>query len=92
MGKIEEVFLIGNSTNYFSDEILKFNKNIPLNECVTLEKATKLALKKSKISKLKKCVILLSPSAASFDQFKNFEDRGDKFKKIVKSQLIRGII
>ena len=68
------------------------NKNIPLNVCVTIENATKLALKKSKVSKLKKCVILLSPSAASFDQFKNFEDRGNKFKKIVKSQLIRGII
>ena len=92
LDKVIESFIIGDSTNYFSEEILKFNKNIPLNECVTLEKATKLALKKSKISKLKKCVILLSPSAASFDQFKNFEDRGNKFKKIIKRQLVRGVI
>ena len=28
--------------------------------------------------------VLLSPSAASFDQFKNFESRGDKFKKLCK--------
>ena len=92
LDKVVEIFIIGDSTNYFSEEILKLNKNIPLNVCVTIENATKLALKKSKISKLKKCVILLSPSAASFDQFKNFEDRGNKFKKIIKSQLIRGII
>jgi len=31
-----------------------------------------------------KKVILFSPSAASFDQFKNFEDRGKYFNKIIK--------
>lgn len=34
-------------------------------------------------------VVLLSPACASFDLFKNYEDRGDQFKKIVK-QLIHG--
>ena len=92
LDKVVEVFLIGNSINYFSREISKINKNIPLNVCITLEKATKLAIEKSKMSKLKTCVILLSPSAASFDQFKNFEDRGNKFKKIINSQLDKGII
>ncbi|OGR53416.1 MAG: UDP-N-acetylmuramoylalanine--D-glutamate ligase [Elusimicrobia bacterium RIFCSPLOWO2_02_FULL_39_32] len=29
--------------------------------------------------------VLLSPACASFDQFKNFEDRGDQFKTIVKN-------
>ena len=92
LDKIIEVFLIGNSINYFSEEILKINKNIPLNECITLEKATRLAINKSKLSKLKNYVILFSPSAASFDQFKNFEDRGNTFKKIIKDQIDKGII
>lgn len=33
----------------------------------------------------KKSVVLLSPCAASFDMFKSYKDRGDQFKKIVKS-------
>ena len=34
-----------------------------------------------------KKVILFSPCAASFDQFKNFEERGKFFNKIVKVML-----
>ena len=92
LDKVVEIFLIGNSTKYFSEEILKFNENIPINECITLEKATILAIKKSKMSKLKNYVILLSPSAASFDQFKSFEDRGNQFKKIISQQIEQGMV
>ena len=37
-------------------------------------------------------MILLSPSAASFDQYRNFEDRGNKFKEIVNQQLSESLI
>ena len=32
-------------------------------------------------------ILLFSPSAASFDQFKNFEDRGEYFNKIIQKYL-----
>ena len=86
------MFLIGKSTTFFYKEISKFKKDLKINNCLTLENATKLALKKGAISKLKNYVILLSPSAASFDQYKNFEDRGNNFKKIVNQQLSESLI
>ena len=47
----------------------------------TLEEAVQVA--KSKTAKGKSC--LLSPAAASYGFFKNFEEKGDKFQEIVKS-------
>ena len=92
LDKVKEVFLIGKSTDFFCKEILKYKKDLKIHICLSLEKATKLAFKKAAISNLKNYVILLSPSAASFDQYINFEDRGNKFKEIVNQQLKEGLI
>lgn len=46
-----------------------------------LENATKVAYELSNAGD----TILLSPAAASWDQYKCFEDRGDEFKKVVNS-------
>ena len=53
--------------------------------CKTIENAVDSVFKDIKDIKNKKIVILLSPASASYDQFKNFEDRGNKFKKIIKN-------
>ncbi len=56
---------------------------------ITLSKDLKSTIKL--IPKLKytrtKVTILFSPSAASFDQYKNFEDRGKKFNMLIKRYL-----
>ena len=40
-----------------------------------------------KKEKFKNKTILFSPCAASFDSFKNFEDRGSYFNRIIKKYL-----
>ena len=40
-----------------------------------------------KLARYKDISILLSPAAASFDDFKNFEDRGFYFNKLIKKYL-----
>ena len=47
-----------------------------------LEDATKASIEIAKETNSKS--ILLSPACASFDQYKNYEERGNHFKKIVK--------
>jgi UDP-N-acetylmuramoylalanine--D-glutamate ligase len=92
LDRVVESFIIGESYDFYATEISKYRKKIRLNKCITLKIATELAIKKAQTSNLKKLVILLSPSAASFDQFANFEERGNKFKKIINNQLKEGVL
>ena len=48
-------------------------------ECETLENAVKCAAEDSQAGE----TVLLSPASASFDQFKDFEARGDRFRELV---------
>lgn len=52
----------------------------------TLEDAVKIAKAAAEkiAEKSESAVVLMSPGAASFDMFKDFKDRGEKFQKIVK--------
>ncbi|MDC0530792.1 UDP-N-acetylmuramoyl-L-alanine--D-glutamate ligase [Alphaproteobacteria bacterium] len=92
LDKVVESFIIGESCDFFEKQISQYQQKIKLNKCNTLKNATELAIKKAQTSNLKKLVILLSPSAASFDQFKNFEERGNKFKEIIDNQLKEGVL
>jgi len=47
--------------------------------CDSLEETIKIARKSAQKGE----VVLFSPASASFDMFKNFADRGNKFKKLV---------
>ena len=55
--------------------------NLPIIECNTLEEAIKSASENSKSGD----VVFFSPASASFDMFKNFVERGKKFKEIVNN-------
>ena len=55
------------------------NKQIDICHCNNLEEAVKLSKEKA----IPGDIVLLSPASASFDSFKNFAERGCKFKKFV---------
>jgi UDP-N-acetylmuramoylalanine--D-glutamate ligase len=78
---IIKCYIIGKNTNFFKRQIQnQINFSITNNLKNTLVEI----LKEIKCSKIKKNIILFSPAAASFDQYKNFEKRGDEFKKLSK--------
>lgn len=85
--QLKGIFLIGSSTAVFS-KILK-EHYIKYEDCVNIENATELAYHRALSQKMEaqkdEEIVLLSPACASFDQFKNFEERGDMFIEIVES-------
>jgi len=56
-------------------------KNIPIYKVSSLNEAIEKAKETAKPGQ----VVLFSPASASFDMFKNFEERGNKFKELVKN-------
>ena len=54
--------------------------DLPIFECETLEETVKIAFQNS----VSGDSVFFSPASASFDMFKNFVERGNKFKDLVK--------
>ena len=67
----------GETKNRIKDFAIKNNIDVTVTE--NLDEAVHAAYNIS----LEGDTILLSPACASWDQYKNFEERGDEFKKIV---------
>jgi len=64
------------------------NKNKNLIKAVSIESAFSSIVKIT----CKDCICLLSPAAASYDQFHNFEHRGDVFKNLIKNHYDKNIL
>ena len=64
--------------------LLDLKQKIKTKKFVDLEKALKNLFIDFKKDKSPEKIILFSPAAASFDKFKNFEERGDYFNKLIK--------
>ena len=80
--KSEAIYLFGSSQKRFYKQLKEtnFKRQIFL---LTFKRINKISI--FKISKIKNnnVTILFSPAAASFDEYKNFEERGEMFKKEV---------
>tara|TARA_Y100001935_G_C17191268_1_gene450197 strand:- start:273 stop:941 length:669 start_codon:yes stop_codon:yes gene_type:complete len=67
--------------------IADLKNKIILKKFSNLEKAIKAIFNEIKLDNFRKKTILFSPSAASFDSFQNFEDRGAYFDKLIKKYI-----
>lgn len=79
---IRHAFLIGDAAEVFETEL---SNKIGVTQCGDLKTATQMAYFSASKEHSNKPTVLLSPACASFDQWQNFEVRGDAFKKFVTS-------
>jgi UDP-N-acetylmuramoylalanine--D-glutamate ligase len=75
-GRVRKAYTIGEASELFASLL---SPHISVAECETLERAVGEAAAEAESGD----TVLLSPACASFDQFRDFEDRGDQFKRLV---------
>ncbi|HYW62005.1 MAG TPA: UDP-N-acetylmuramoyl-L-alanine--D-glutamate ligase [Bradyrhizobium sp.] len=78
--RIRKAYLIGEAAKEFAATL---QGRVPYEFCETLEVAIPHAARDAQASGLADPVVLLSPACASFDQYRNFEIRGDRFRELV---------
>ena len=77
---ITRAYLIGEAAAEFARTL---DGDVAIIQCGTLEAAVAKAADDAAASDAAQPVVLLSPACASYDQFKNFEVRGDTFRASV---------
>ena len=78
LGHVARAYTIGEAGPCFADVL---RPHVPVAEVETLERAVKLAAQEAERGD----VVLLSPAAASFDQFRDYEHRGRAFREAVEA-------
>ena len=80
--RIRKAYLIGEAAAEFAGTL---GNKVPHAMSGTLEVAVAQAAADAEASGLTDAVVLLSPACASFDQFRNFEIRGARFRDLVQA-------
>jgi UDP-N-acetylmuramoylalanine--D-glutamate ligase len=79
--RIERAYLIGAATETFA---VTLDGRVPFERCGTLDRAVAQAAADAERSVAEEPVVLLSPACASYDQYPNYEVRGDHFRDLVR--------
>lgn len=79
---VENLICMPSTGHTIADKLIKMGTNKHLYLVNTLEEA----VKKAKLVTKKDTICLMSPAAASYEYFKNFEEKGNAFKKLVKEE------
>jgi UDP-N-acetylmuramoylalanine--D-glutamate ligase len=74
-------YLIGEAAERMEAELHSAADAVEISDAGTLERAVELAAAAARPGE----VVLLSPACASFDAFKDFEERGDRFRELVEA-------
>ncbi|MBV9063892.1 MAG: UDP-N-acetylmuramoyl-L-alanine--D-glutamate ligase, partial [Alphaproteobacteria bacterium] len=77
--RIRKAYLIGEAAEDFARTL----GDVPKHICGTLETAVTKAVHDAQTSHAMAPVVLLSPACASFDQFRNYEERGNAFRALI---------
>jgi UDP-N-acetylmuramoylalanine--D-glutamate ligase len=77
VARCRAAYLIGEAAGRLHEDL---SGAIPLVDCGTLEVAVERASADAREDE----TVLLSPACASYDQFRNFEERGERFRELVK--------
>jgi UDP-N-acetylmuramoylalanine--D-glutamate ligase len=80
--RVRKAYLIGEAAKEFAATL---EGKVDYEISGTLEAAVPAAARDAEASGLADAVALLSPACASFDQFRNFEVRGDRFRELVRA-------
>ncbi len=80
--RIRKAYLIGEAAKEFSGTL---GEAVPHEISETLDVAVANAARDAEAAGIKDAVVLLSPACASFDQYRNFEIRGAKFRELVQA-------
>ena len=81
--KLKKIYLIGESKEFIFNEL---NLTIKCIKCKNLNNAVLKSLYDAK-NNIEESTILLSPACSSFDQYKNFEERGNHFINLINKNL-----
>ena len=80
--RIRHAYLIGKAADSFAATL---SGQVPTTISGTLEAAVEAAFAQARADRKHGAVVLLSPACASFDQFANFEARGEAFKALTRT-------